>query len=420
MSGLLSGSLGVTSRWSQGLYWLLAVGLFFQMAGFVFNNDGSRHLVQIYLLLMLPALVLLIALRGGMALWKQFPVVVLSLLMVWVIFIALIESESEKSPGDLLKVMLLSLLYVLAVAWLSCNERRLTIALVAVLVVVALGAWSTLYYQYVVLDRPLEYPKIRWFRLHELGWNGFTDLSHPIYAGLYFGFFGLIAVWSFLRFRVKAWHVPLFALLLTGLSLYILLTFSRGAWFSLLAGGLVLLLLFSNLKSRVLLGIGLLGLLAMLWLFWPEVQSERSIGVSNRDLIWADWFRRLPDFWLMGKGAGVEFGFTFPSGHYFSYAHSHYLQIWYEYGIVGFLLFVALLLSLLWKGWQCREQPLAKLGLSLLVFAMVAMVSEVHTIFLRPGVYWMMFWFPVGLLLGLPMPSVTPPSEPLAPPAKAD
>ena len=126
----------------------------------------------------------------------------------------------------------------------------------------------------------------------------------------------------------------------------------------------------------------------------------------------------------MGVGAGVKFEFTFPAGtlqagRSYNSAHSLYLQLWYQYGVVGILLFVALLISLLRKGWSCRAQPLARLGLALLVFAMVSMVSEVHSIFLRPGPYWVMFWFPVGILLGIQQPAVGCPSEPLAPPAAA-
>ncbi|KRW62280.1 hypothetical protein AO726_02325 [Pseudomonas sp. TTU2014-080ASC] len=93
--------------------------------------------------------------------------------------------------------------------------------------------------------------------------------------------------------------------------------------------------------------------------------------------------------------------YRFSNGFEVVHAHSLYLQLWYEYGIVGISLFVALLLSLLWKGWQCREQPIALLGLALLVFAMVAMISDVYAVFHRPSPYWVIFWFPVGILLGV-------------------
>jgi O-antigen ligase len=104
----------------------------------------------------------------------------------------------------------------------------------------------------------------------------------------------------------------------------------------------------------------------------------------------------------MGAGAGADLVFKVPySPTIHKHAHSLYLQLWYQYGIVGISLFVLLLLSLLRKGWACRTQPLARVGLALLVFAMVAMVSDVYAIFHRLSPYWVLVWFPVGILLGV-------------------
>lgn len=417
--------LDVAPGWVKGLLLLMGLGLFAQLAGLILNNDGSRYATQVYLLLLLPSLGLLVWMRGAVNLWRQLPAILLLLLMGWALLVAGLHEGSERSFGYWSKVMLFLLLYVFALACLARSERRLVWIVLAALVVAVLLVWLTLYYQYGVLDRPLQYPQVRRYRLHELGWHGYADLDHPIIAGLYYGVFAILLTWLFVRFKVNAWQSAVLALGMAALLVYVLLTFSRGAWFSLLAGGFVLLLLFPNLKARSLLGIGVALLALVLYLFWPEVQSERRIGVTGRHLIWQAWFEQLHDFWLIGVGAGVKFEFTFPAGtpqagQSFTSAHSLYLQLWYQYGIVGILLFVALLISLLWKGWTCRAQPLARLGLALLVFAMVAMVSEVHSIFLRPSPFWVVFWLPVGILLGLQQPGSGHSSEPLAPLAKAD
>lgn len=396
--------LDMAPGWVRGLLWLLGLGLFAQLAGLTFNNDGSRYATQVYLLLLVPSLVLLVWLRGAGDFWKKSPAVLLLLLMGWTLLVAGLHEGSDRSLGYWLKVMLLLLLYVFAVASLARSERRFAWVVLAAVVVMALFAWLTLYYQFGVLDRPLEYRKIRWIRLRELGWNGYADLTHPIIAGLYYGMAAILLTWLFVRVQVNVWQTALLALGMAGLLVYVLLTFSRGAWFSLLVSGCVLLLLFPNLKSRSLLWGGILSIGVVLYLFWPEIQNEQRVGVSGRNFIWTEWLRRLPDFWLMGTGAGADFIFKLPNGFPIKHAHSLYLQLWYEYGIVGILLFAALLISLLWKGWTCRAQPLARLGLALLVFAMVAMVSDVYAIFTRPGPYWVLFWFPVGILLGVQKP----------------
>lgn len=412
--------LDVAPCWAKGLLLLMGLGLFTQLAGLILNNDGSRYATQVYLLLLLPSLGLLVWMRGAVNLWKQLPAILLLLLMGWALLVAGLHEGSERSFGYWSKVMLFLLLYVFAVACLARSELRLVWIVLAASVVAVSLAWLTLYHQYGVLGRPLQYPEVRQYRLHELGWNGYANLDHPIIAGLYYGVFAILLTWLFVRIKVNAWQSVLLALGLLGLLAYVLLTFSRGAWFSVLASGFVLLLFFPNLKSRSLLGIGVFLLGLVLYLSWPEVQNERAIGVSNRDVIWAEWLLRSNDFWLDGVGAGVIFDFTFPNGFKVTSAHSLYLQLWYQYGIVGILLFAALLISLLWKGWTCRAQPLARLGLALLVFAMVAMVSEVHSIFLRPSPFWVVFWLPVGILLGVQKPLAGHSSEPLAPPAKAD
>ena len=384
--------------------WILALGLFVQLTGLLFNNDGSRYATQMYLLLFVPALLLLLWRRLSLNTWRQAPGLILLCLLAWVVLSSLFNTGSAKDLAYWLKIVGLIVFYVFAVASFVRHQNAFNGLLLVAVALAALFAWLTLYYQFGVLDKPLEYNKIRYFgRLSELGWRGLADLKHPVIAGLYYGVFAVLLTYLFVGLKVRVWQAVVLALGMLGLLAYVLLTFSRGAWFSTAAGAFVLLLLFPNTRSRSLIGAGCLLMLVTAYLFWPEIQRELRQGVSNRDLIWDNWSERLPAFWLAGAGAGADFQFTFPPPHKFNVIHAHslYLQLWYEYGIVGIVLFVLLLLSLLWKGWQCRAQPLARLGIALLVYAMVAMVSDVYAIFHRPSPYWVLFWFPVGILLGV-------------------
>jgi len=383
---------------------LLMLGVFLQLSGLLLNNDGSRYATQLYLALFLPALFQLLRERLMPDLWRQVSAVLLLLLMGWVLFYAGVHPGSDKDFWRWLKLVLLLIFYVAAVASLARHEGFLRVVLVVSFVVAAIFAWLTLYYQFIVIDHPLSYEEFRWVRLWQLGWRGFGDLKHPITAGLYYSIFTIIATWLLLRPDMGLWCSLFLMVAIAGLVFYVLLTFSRGSWFSLGAGGLVLLLITNSRKSYALLGVGVVLLCLAAYFFWPELQNEQKVGVNGRDLIWGSWLVRLPEFWLMGRGAGADFEFTFPTGQSFVHAHSLYLQLWYEYGVIGIGLFVALLLSLLFKAWQCRAQPLAQLAMGLLVLAMVAMISDVYAIFHRPSPYWALFWFPVGILLGLKRP----------------
>lgn len=389
------------------LAWM-SIGLFVQLAGLLFNADSSRYATQIYLLLFVPAFLLLLRDRFALGLWKQLPAYCLLTLMVWVLVIAGLHPGSEKTLGYWLKIVLLLVLYIFAVARLVESPRRFHIVLVTAVVVAVLFAWLTIYYQLIILERPLEYDVLRRLRFRELGWGGLADLDHPIVAGLYYGVFAVMVAWFFLAWRMTVARTSLLALAIFGLLFYVLLTFSRGAWFSVAAGGAIILLLFGNRKAYLLLTLGLIIISVAAYLFWPEIQNEQKVGFNNREYIWSAWLLELPAFWLWGAGAGKDFIFIFSGGAKTIHAHSFYLQLWYEYGVVGLVLFLVFIASLLWKGWQCRSNPLALLGMGLLVFAMVAMVSDVYAIFHRPSPYWVLVWLPVGVLLGVKVPQRQP------------
>jgi len=395
---LMQPEAGLSKAWLC----ILAIGLFMQVSGLLFNSDGSRYATQTYLLLFVPALILLLWRRLAVDIWRQAPGMILLFLLAWVLLTGSVNAGSSHGPAYWLKIDALILLYVFVVANLVRHERAFTWLLIAVVSMAAVFAWWTLYYQFGVLDKPVGY---RAGRLSELGWRGLADLDNPIIAGLYYGVFAVLLTYLFVGLKVRGWQAGLLVVGMLGVLAYVLFTFSRGAWFSTAAGCLVVLLLFPNIKSRTLIGIGCALVFVSAFLFWPELQHEQKIGVNGRLPIWANWAERFSEFWLMGAGAGADIVFKLPnSGTSYKHAHSLYLQLWYQYGIVGICLFALLLLSLLWKGWVCRAQPLARVGLALLVFALLAMVSDVYAIFHRLSPYWVLVWFPVGILLGVRYP----------------
>ena len=104
------------SQWREVLFALLALGFFVQLAGLIFNHDGSRYATQCYLLLFVPALFYF--LTGGMrhALWQQLPMLLLALLLSWVLLVGGFHPGSNKSFLVWGKLVLLIALYLFAVA----------------------------------------------------------------------------------------------------------------------------------------------------------------------------------------------------------------------------------------------------------------------------------------------------------------
>jgi putative inorganic carbon (HCO3(-)) transporter len=380
---------------------LVCLGIFIQISGLLFNQDGSKYATQLYFSLFMPSLFLFVVRKFDFLVSRQLSSILFFLLISWVFLVGVLHEGSVRDEWYWLKVVLLIFLYVYAVSVVSQRLSSFKVLVGCVFFVSALFAWLTLFNQYGVLDRPLVYPAVRSYRLFELGWGGLADLRHPVVAGLYYGVFIVLACWLFVCFPLRTWQVISLVFCVLGVALYVIFTFSRGAWFSVIFSALTLLIISFNRKSQVLLILGAAAGAVFLYLYWSVFLAEYTVGLSNRDHIWVNWFHHLNAFWISGAGAGAELFYRFSNGFEVVHAHSLYLQLWYEYGIVGISLFVALLLSLLWKGWQCREQPIARLGLALLVFAMVAMISDVYAVFHRPSPYWVIFWFPVGILLGV-------------------
>lgn len=395
---------------------ILSIGLFIQIAGLLLIGDGSRYATQVHLFLLLPSLLLMLQARLNLNLWRQLPAFALLGLMAWLLLNAILRPDAgEHSLGYWLKIVLFITLYIFAVSRLTQQPRALLMLLRVCGAIAALFAWLTLIHQFGIKAIHLDYATIRDdARLYTLDWQGLADLNHPIIAGLYYGVFIIVLSHCLISRSRRAWQSGLLLLAIAGLVIYVLLTFSRGAWFATAGAGLCILLLYPNRRSHALLLMGVILLVCMLVIFWPHVHNEWVRGTSRRDLIWLSWLDRLPEFWLWGEGPGAPFNFTYPWTGSVKHAHSLYLQLWYQLGLPGILLFIALIVSLLQKGWRLRKQPLARLSLALFILGLIGMLTDIHSVFLRPQPYWVIFWLPAGMLLGLqePAPEIhTPPCQ---------
>ena len=180
-----------------------------------------------------------------------------------------------------------------------------------------------------------------------------ATFSNPNVLGEY-----LVMVIPFLLLPLlsgKSAGAKLAGIALTGLGVVCLVfTWSRGAWLGFLVG-LILLLLLSGTKSIAAL-VGVLLLSPLLFSFLPASVTGRFLSIGNladsstnyRVGIWRSCFSMLGDWWYSGFGTGCPvFASLFPiySGRVpAEHAHSLYLEILLEHGILGFLLFLGVLL----------------------------------------------------------------------------
>lgn len=319
--------------------------------------------------------------------------VVLLLFGGWVILsVALFDGQSE-----VLRRGLVLAVFICAVAVLKMDgEAALLNLLRAAALVGTAAALVTIYFE--LERRGLDF-RYRAFRLHSSGVPGFAEFFNPIISGMHIAFAGLTACWCALFARTPAARIFWFCCL-SIIAVYVFLTYSRSAWLALGLGGLMLL----TLRGRavfwgIFVGAVILALVVITIKF-PQVFSvEAERGTTNRDLIWAMVIDSMPGYWLAGHGAGVEMSQMSIPGQTVVNTHSLYLEVLFQYGVVGLLLFLVTLLMATRAMWIDRSN-LAVLGVSLLTGSIGVMFFELHSFIHSPNLIWLWIWFPIAIALG--------------------
>lgn len=382
------------------LFWFLAIGLFVQISGKVWIESGSARNSQIYIWLLLPSLIII--------LWNAWKVknflppvnyFIWGGFLLWVGISSLWSTGADGDFFSFFKRSFFVALYLAAIYFLMAwHPARLKKVLVVAFIIVALGSAISIIFQYGILHRPIAY---RAYRLYSSGIREFADYGWPVAAGI---FHGAVASWVLglaldKRNSIKSTMFWLAVFLV--LSLYVLFTFSRGAWFALCAAAFVAVLLQRSKVGWVLFSIGIVAFAVLLVMFWPQLVVEvEDKELSGRGLIWRYYFEVMPDHWLFGYGLGTPFTFHWPNGTSVSpHAHSLYLQQVYDSGLVSLVLLVSGIVSLFWGALKNSKDYWVRLAFPPLVFALVAMLTDVERIVTRPGDYWTVFWLPAAVLL---------------------
>lgn len=311
----------------------------------------------------------------------------------WVILsVALFDGQSEVLRRGLVLVV-----FICAVAVLKMDgEAALLNLLRAAALVGTAAALVTIYFE--LERRGLDF-RYRAFRLHSSGVPGFAEFFNPIISGMHMAFAGLTACWCVLFARTPAARIFWF-LCLSVIAIYVFLTYSRSAWLALGLGGLVLLILRGRaIFWGIFVGAMILALVVITIKF-PQVFSvEVERGTTNRDLIWAMVIDSMPGYWLAGHGAGIEMSQMSIPGQTVVNTHSLYLEVLFQYGVVGLLLFLVALLMATRAMWTERSD-LSVLGVSLLAGSIGVMFFELHSFIHSPNLIWLWIWFPMAIALG--------------------
>ena len=357
------------------------IGIFVLLTGLLWIGDHGRYSKLFYWFLLLPVLLRL------MLQPRSFPRMFTSrIVLAYLVFsvymsVSIFWSFPEDSVLNLVKHPLYALLLFFAIFELA--QRRFDLLCFVV-------KWAAICAAVAALISIARY-------LGE-GANsrlaGYGAFYNPLLVSHVFGFF--VALWFGIYFMENELlqPLPLFGIVVCGALLFA--TGSRTPLVATVAAVAWLAALTANRKAAAVIGATLLLGVSVLCLV-PEVVTQR--GFSYRTEIWAGALRQIREMVWFGHGHGSPLSIQLASIPYpFSDPHNLSLQVLYDGGIVGFVLWLSIYAVALIPCWQLRSDKWVLAFSATVVYGMAAGLTEGGTIFSRPEEHWFLLWIPLALL----------------------
>ncbi len=304
--------------------------------------------------------------------------------------LTLLWGENEKHRAGQFAidtVATLAFLLAMLLSW-STAEARNRVALV---LTVAGGANAVFSIAQACILQPLD-P-----RLH--GWGLST---HPILGALVMQTAYLTALARGLTGAGKRWPSLAAAVVM---AVFILMTESRGP---ILAASVATIFLCAAGPWRWR-ALGSLAAMAAIWYSLPSAVHEHSAkvlerrGTSHRLEIWEYALQLIGNRPVIGHGLAANMHINVGTARVvedITFPHDLYLSLLFYSGIIGFLLFVGLCITLsvrLLRRWDQAEVPwFAALGIG----ALMGGLTDLGQVTKGPGTLWLILWVPIGLMLG--------------------
>ena len=227
-------------------------------------------------------------------------------------------------------------------------------------------------------------------------------LKNPNPVGFAYGLVGVLALGLGLRARGRR-EMQIF--LVCALLLFTLVWFTQSRTAlaaSAIASGLLLLSL-GNKKRGLLALAALVGALTLLFLLIPEVAksiSERSITIQARFVVWDEVLAQVATSPWYGHGFLSE-NMRLVMGQRL-HVHNSFLAALRDGGVIALGLLLMTLVYGSWRAFKADEGRSGLLLLSLLVFAIVCMLTDQDRLVTRPRELWIILWLPLLLVMIAP------------------
>ena len=362
-----------------------SVGLVFLLCGpWVLTNDKLYHQLIIFLL-WLPALLALLRddLRQGL---KKPEWLLFAAFMLWTWVVIAVEGGDD-AVGKIKVTLYVAL--TLAGTLLAARNQRWQIETLLLCSSVFGGLLAAVSWAWFLTGAP----QTMGYRVVALGlWDTIIMAAHAVGALAVLGVYLLKIRW--LSWRGASWLL----LPVLGYALFLGFSQTRGVWTALLASLLVMAVARPSKAGTSLIILVVICTVGVL-VFSPDTLLQR--GFSYRDTLWNGGIGLLRQHWETGMGFH-EYSILVPeTGQSFKHPHNLFIDTGVRLGMPGLLLFGALWLTVGWRGWRSRAQPLGRALLALWVFSSVSLMTDGIGLWLKPNADWLITWLPIGLSLVL-------------------
>jgi O-antigen ligase len=364
--------------------WWIPIGFIFFLTGLFWLPSSHLYKIAVPYCLLLPALLATFFVHREWKIILRSPVFWLALL--YLAYMSLTAILHDGAAGiEYIKWSLYILLFVLgACMCMDVSERHFAqLLLAAATVAAAAGAYAI--HKDIVSG-------LFWQPLYRL--KGYACLYNVLRSGFVFGAFSLFAFWCALNGALLPWQRYLSALIALFCLTVTLLTGSRAPLLALAVAGAWA----TAAEKRWLYFAAVIMISsAILVVFWDRL-SER--GVSLRPEIWRYvWQQCLAQPWF---GTGLNrYPLTVPTSLGTMYnTHNIFLAVFYQGGIVGLMLFIAMTVMTFYQSWTIRRITyFGALAALLQLYAIIALQFDGVALMTRPADMWILLWLPIALHL---------------------
>lgn len=234
-----------------------------------------------------------------------------------------------------------------------------------------------------------------------------ANFGSTIFAAMHFAITFILLVYLFLT-ETKRILLFLWLLFLTVVSVYIAFTFSRTGWVACTVAFMsIYIFTFDKRKIRFyLLLIMLLSLLVYFSINFLQYEFNER-GLTSRDQIWEVVLSRMSEHWVFGYGLSTALEpISINEGRQIvGNTHNVYLEILYQTGFVGLILFLLVVIRTLYVLYKAIRNPLYGdvmiLFFSGLLAVLVVMFIELNSWVSTPNLLWQWLWMPIALSLNI-------------------